>query len=125
MRGIRKGDEVEVISGDDRGVRGTVHRLVLRKKKEKKVEKDKKNRKKKDAWVVVSGANMVKKHQRPMPTGGRMQTQAGIIEFEAPIHLSNVMLVCPQCDQRTRVAFQRLEDGSKVRVCKECDAIID
>jgi large subunit ribosomal protein L24 len=54
-----------------------------------------------------------------------MQTQAGIIEFEAPVHLSNVMLICPQCDQRTRVAFRRLEDGGKVRVCKECDAIID
>jgi len=120
MRRIRKGDRVEVISGDDRGVRGTVHRLIL--KKGKKGKKDKKD---KDVWVVVSGANMVKKHQRPMPTGGRMQTQAGIIEFEAPIHLSNVMLVCPQCDQRTRVAFQRPEDGGKVRVCKECDAIID
>jgi large subunit ribosomal protein L24 len=115
MRSIRKGDKVEVIRGDDRGVRGTVHRLVLK--------KDKKG--KKDTWVVVSGVNLVKKHQRPMPTGGRMQTQAGIIEFEAPIHLSNVMLICPQCDQRTRVAFRRLEDGGKVRVCKECDAIID
>jgi large subunit ribosomal protein L24 len=122
MRSIRKGDKVEVISGDDRGVRGIVHRLILKKRPEKK---GKKNKKDKDAWAVVSGANMVKKHQRPMPTGGRMQTQAGIIEFEAPIHLSNVMLVCPQCDQRTRVAFQRLEDGGKVRVCKECDAIID
>jgi large subunit ribosomal protein L24 len=120
MRSIRKGDKVEVIRGDDRGssaepTRGTVHRLVLK--------KDKKG--KKDTWVVVSGVNLVKKHQRPMPTGGRMQTQAGIIEFEAPIHLSNVMLICPQCDQRTRVAFRRLEDGGKVRVCKECDAIID
>jgi large subunit ribosomal protein L24 len=60
-----------------------------------------------------------------MPTGGRMQTQAGIIEFEAPIHLSNVMLVCPQCDQPTRVGFEFLEDGAKVRVCKKCDAIIE
>lgn len=108
MRRIRKGDKVEVISGNDREVRGTVHRLILKKDR-----------------VVVSGVKMVKKHQRPMPTGGRMQTQAGIIEFEAPIHLSNVMLVCPQCDQRTRVAFQRLEGGVKVRVCKKCDAIID
>jgi large subunit ribosomal protein L24 len=121
MRSIRKGDKVEVIRGDDRGVRGTVHRLILkRNKKHKKNEEGEK-----DAWVVVSGVNMIKKHQRPMPTGGRMQTQAGIIEFEAPVHLSNVMLICPQCDQRTRVAFRRLEDGGKVRVCKECDAIID
>jgi len=108
MRKIKKGDTVEVISGDDRGVRGTVHRLIPKKD-----------------HVVVSGVRLVKKHQRPMPTGGRMQTQAGIIEFEAPIRLSNVMLVCPQCDQRTKVAFQRLADGGKVRVCKECDAVID
>jgi large subunit ribosomal protein L24 len=117
MRRIRKGDTVEVISGNDRGVRGTVHRLVL-----KKGKKDKKD---KDAWVVVSGVKLVKKHQRPMSTGGRQQTQAGIIEFEAPIRLSNVMLVCPQCDQRAKVAFQRLADGGKARVCKECDAVID
>lgn len=108
MRRIKKGDTVEIISGNDRWARGTVHRLI-----------PKKNR------VVVSGINLVKKHQRPMPTGGRMQTQAGIIEFEAPIHLSNVMLVCPQCDQPTRVGFEFLEDGTKVRVCKKCDAIIE
>lgn len=108
MRRIRKGDTVEVISGDDGGRRGAVHRLIPRKDR-----------------VVISGINLVKKHQRAMPTGGRMQTQAGIIEFEAPIRLSNVMLVCPQCDQRTRVAFEFREDGGKVRVCKKCDAIID
>ncbi len=108
MRRIKKGDTVEVISGNDREVRGTVHRLVLKKDR-----------------VVVSGVNLVKKHQRPRPTGGRTQTQAGIIEFEAPIHLSNVMLVCPQCDQRTRVAFEFSEDGRKVRVCKKCDSVID
>ncbi len=108
MRRIRKGDTVEVISGDDRGIRGTVHRVIPKKDR-----------------VVVSGVNLVKKHQRPRPTGGRMQAQAGIIEFEAPIHISNVMLVCPQCDQRTRVRFERLEDGKKVRVCKKCDAIIE
>ncbi|MCK4471671.1 MAG: 50S ribosomal protein L24 [Anaerolineae bacterium] len=108
MRGIKQGDTVEVISGNDRGRRGAVHRLIPKKDR-----------------VVVSGINLVKKHQRPMPTGGRMQTQAGIIEFEAPIRLSNVMLVCPQCDQRTRVAFEFREDGGKVRVCKKCDAIID
>jgi large subunit ribosomal protein L24 len=108
MQRIRKGDIVEVISGDDRGMRGTVHQVL-----------PKNNR------VVVSGVNLVKKHQRPMSTGGRTQAQAGIIEFEAPIHLSNVMLVCPHCDQRTRVGFQYSEDGKKVRVCKKCDSVID
>lgn len=107
MRRIRKGDTVEVISGDDRKMRGVVHRVIPKKDR-----------------VVVSGVNLVKKHQRPRPTGGRMQTQAGIIEFEAPIHISNVMLVCPQCNQRTRVRFERLEER-KVRVCKKCNAIID
>lgn len=108
MRRIRKGDTVEVISGNDSGVRGTVHRLIPKKDR-----------------VVVSGVKLVKKHQRARPTGGRMQTQAGIIEFEAPIHLSNVMLVCPQCDQRTKVALQRLEGGGKVRVCRKCESVID
>ncbi len=108
MRRIKKGDTVEVISGEDRGERGAVHRLIPKKDR-----------------VVISGINLVKKHQRAMPTGGRIQTQAGIIEFEAPIRLSNVMLVCPQCDQRTRVAFEFQEDGGKVRVCRKCDAIID
>jgi large subunit ribosomal protein L24 len=113
MRRIRKGDTVEIISGDDRGpsgdpTRGTVHRLIPKKDR-----------------VVVSGVNLVKKHQRPMTTGGRTQAQAGIIEFEAPIHISNVMLVCPHCDLPTRVGFEYLEDGVKVRVCKKCDSIID
>jgi large subunit ribosomal protein L24 len=108
MRKIKKGDTVEVISGEDRGVRGTVHQVIAKKDR-----------------VVVSGVNIVKKHQRPRPTGGRLQTQAGIIEFEAPIHLSNVMLVCPQCNQPTRIAFEPLEDGGKVRVCKKCQSAID
>ena len=108
MRRIKKGDTVEVISGDDRGMRGTVHQVIAKKDR-----------------VVVSGVNIVKKHQRPRPTGGRLQTQAGIIEFEAPVHLSNVMLVCPQCSQPTRIAFETLEDGGKVRVCKKCKSAID
>lgn len=108
MKRIKKGDTVEVISGDDRGMRGTVHQVIA--------EKDQ---------VVVSGVNIVKKHQRPRPTGGRTQAQVGIIEFEAPIHLSNVMLVCPQCNQPTRIAFEYQEDGGKVRVCKKCESAID
>jgi large subunit ribosomal protein L24 len=104
---IKKGDTVEVISGNDRELRGTVQWVFP-----------------KAGRVVISGINVVKKHQRPM-RAGRAQVQPGIIEFEAPIHISNVMLVCPQCDQRTRVGFTWLEDGRKVRVCKQCDEIID
>lgn len=106
MNRIKKGDTVEVISGDDRGVRGTV-RIVYPKKDR----------------VVVSGVNLVKKHQRPVNAGGR-QTQAGIIEFEAPIHVSKVMLVCPSCKERTRVSY-RYEGDRKVRVCKRCQAVIE
>jgi len=104
---IRKDDTVEVISGNDKGLRGTVQWVY-----------PKKNR------LVVSGINIVKKHQRPMRTG-RSQVQPGIIEFEAPIHISNVMLVCPLCSQRTRVGVSRDESGDKVRVCKKCNEAID
>jgi large subunit ribosomal protein L24 len=99
---IKKGDTVEVISGNDRGLRGTVKRVEP-----------------KEQRVIVTGVNIVKKHQRPM-RAGRREVQPGIIEFEAPVHNSNVMLVCPNCNQRTRVGFER-EGGRKVRVCKKCD----
>lgn len=104
---IKKGDTVEVISGDDRGVRGIVQWTLPKKGR-----------------VVVSGINVVKKHQRPI-RAGRSQVQPGIIDFEAPIQISNVMLVCPRCDQRTRAGFTRQEDGRKVRVCKKCGEAID
>jgi large subunit ribosomal protein L24 len=102
MNRIKQGDMVEVISGNDRGLRGEVKRVIPD-----------------DNRVVVAGINIVKKHQRPM-RAGRREVQPGIINLEAPIDLSNVMLVCPQCDQRTRVGFTRQEDGRKVRVCKQC-----
>ena len=105
MNRIKTGDTVEVIAGDDRGLRGTVKRVLPNKNR-----------------VVVTGVNMVKKHQRPM-RAGRREVQPGIIEFEAPIHSSNVMLVCPNCNQRSRVGF-REEGGQKVRVCKKCDETI-
>lgn len=104
---VKKGDTVEVIAGDDRGQRGQVLRVL-----------PKENR------VVVSGVNLVKKHQRPI-RAGRGQIQPGIIQFEAPIHISNVMPVCPHCKEPTRVGFSRLEDGRKVRVCKRCGQAMD
>jgi large subunit ribosomal protein L24 len=104
---IREGDTVEVISGNDRGVRGAVQQVFL-----------------KDGRLVVSGVNVVSKHQRPV-RAGRSQVQPGIIDLEAPIHVSNVMLVCQHCNQRTRVGFSRQEDGRKVRVCKQCGEVID
>jgi large subunit ribosomal protein L24 len=104
---IKRGDTVEVITGDERGARGVVQRVIPRKER-----------------VVVQTINIVKKHQRPVQAG-RGQVRAGIIEFEAPIHLSKVMLVCPSCDERTRVGFVRREDGTRVRVCKQCEAFIE
>jgi large subunit ribosomal protein L24 len=74
--------------------------------------------------VVIQGINVIKKHQRPVQAG-RGQVKAGIIEFEAPIHLSKVMLVCPTCDERTRVGFSKQEDGTSVRICRQCGSDIE
>ncbi|HHE72587.1 MAG TPA: 50S ribosomal protein L24 [Chloroflexi bacterium] len=106
MNRIRKGDTVEVISGDDRGVRGEVVRVL-----------PKENR------VVVSGVNVMIRHQSAQ-RAGRSQVQGGRVQFEAPIHLSNVMLVCPSCDRATRVGYRKV-DGRKVRVCRKCGEVID
>jgi len=105
---IKKGDTVEVISGKEinKGKRGEVIRVVPE-----------------NGRLFVQGVNMVKKHQRQVQTQGRT-ISPGIIEFEGSIHISNVMLVCPKCDEPTRVGIQR-EDGQSKRVCKHCDALID
>ena len=116
---IRKGDKVMVISGDDRGSQGEVHSVVVakwgkgRKAGQRKVEGDR---------VVVAGVNLVKKHQRRT---GNINTQFGIIEREAPIHISNVLLVCPKCGKPTRVGHQIHADGSRSRACKKCGEVID
>jgi large subunit ribosomal protein L24 len=107
MQRIKKGDTVEVIAGKDLGQRGIVLRMVN-----------------KDDRVVVERVNIVKKHQRAVQAG-KQQTQPGIIEFEAPLNLSNVMLVCPQCKNRTRVGFRVNDEGRKVRVCKHCKQDIE
>lgn len=101
---IRKGDTVQVITGKDRGKRGKVLRVMPKKGR-----------------AVVEGVNLVKRHV------GRRRgvTQTGIITQEAPIHLSNLMLVCPSCGRAVRVGFRFLEDGRKVRVCKKCGENID
>ena len=101
---IRRRDTVQVMTGKDRGRRGEV-RQVLRK----------------DQRVIVTGANMVKKHRRSQsPTA-----PSGILEVEAAIHMSNVAVVCVGCDEATRVGFRILDDGRKVRYCKSCDEAID
>jgi large subunit ribosomal protein L24 len=103
---IKAGDTVEVIRGEYRGMRGTVRVVHPRKNQ-----------------VIVEGVNIVIKHQRAVPAG-RQQTQGGRIELEAPIDASNVMLVCPSCQEPTRVAYE-VTDDTKVRVCRNCQAQID
>jgi large subunit ribosomal protein L24 len=106
---IKVGDTVEVISGNDRGFTGRV-RIAL----------PKENR------IIVEGINIVRKHQRPMPSrGGGGRAEGGIVELEAPIDVSNVMLICPSCDERSRVAYKYGESGEKARICKKCGAIVD
>ena len=101
---IRKNDTVMVISGKDKGKKGKV-RFAFPKKER----------------VVVEGINMIKRHTKAR----RMTRQAGIIEREAPLHLSKVMLICSKCNRPTRVGSRFLEDGKKVRVCSSCHEVID
>lgn len=105
---IRKGDTVQVISGrlEDKGKRGEVIKVLPD-----------------DRRVVVQGVNLRKKHQRQVQTQGRTMNP-GIIEFEAPISISNVMLICPSCGEPTRVALIR-KDESVQRSCKKCQAQFD
>jgi len=107
MQRIHKGDTVEVIAGKDKGERGEVVRIVN-----------------KEGRVIVSGVNIVKRHQKAQQKGNQ-QIPAQIIEKDAPINLSNVMLVCPACDQKTRVGYRTRDDGYKVRYCKKCNADIE
>ena len=103
---VRRGDTVLVLAGKDRGKRGTVDR----------VEKTKRG-----FGVVIPGINMAKRHQR-----ARSRTQsAGIIDLPVPIHVSNVQVVCPRCNKPTRVGHAKLENGSRIRVCKQCGEQIE
>jgi large subunit ribosomal protein L24 len=118
MQRFKKGDVVQVISGNDKGFQGEI--LEVRKgwrtnRKKQRIRDSNKDR------VVVSGVRMVKKHQRPI---SQTRTQTGIIEFEAPIHVSNVMLICPSCNEPVRVRFE-IEDDKKRRVCKRCGGVFD
>ncbi len=103
MAKIKKGDTVKVISGDYKGKVGKVLKYFP-----------------KDNTVIVEKVQFIKRHQRR-----RTQTEpGGILELEAPINISKVMLVCPNCNKATRVGFTFLADGRKVRKCKVCDEMI-
>jgi large subunit ribosomal protein L24 len=105
MMKVKKGDTVEVVAGKDAGKRGRVLR----------VDRDR-------GRVVVEGVAMIKRHTRPNP---QKNIQGGIVEREASVHLSNVMLVSPDSGRKTRVGIKILDDGRKVRVAKVDGAILD
>ncbi len=102
---INKGDTVMVISGNDKGHRGEVHQVIRKKNTDGAYDPDK-------VYVIVAGANLVIKHQRRTPN---VRTQAGRIEKEAPIHISNVMLVGSD-GRPTRAGYEVAKDGEKSRV---------
>ncbi len=95
---LKKGDEVEVLSGKDRNKRGVIMRVLA-----------------KDDRVIVEGVNVAKKHQRQT----KARVRGGIIDKDMPVHVSSVALVCSR-DGATRVGYQIKDDGTKVRVCKRC-----
>ena len=105
MRRIRKDDEVVVIAGKDKGRRGKVMRVVEDGER-----------------VIVAGVNMIKRHTKPNPARG---VAGGIVEREAAIHVSNVMLFNPLTKKGGRVGFRTLEDGSKVRYFKSNNEVVD
>ncbi len=104
MRKIRKGDQVVIRSGKDRGKRGAVLRLVG------------------DDRVVVEGANRARKHEKPNPMKG---TTGGIVEKEMPIHVSNVSVFNPATQKGERVSIKTLEDGRKVRIFRSNGEMLD
>ncbi len=104
LTNIKKGDEVVVIAGKDRGRRGTVLRVYA------------------DERVLIENINVVKKHQKPNPNAG---VQGGIIEKEMPLHVSNVMLFNPLTKKGDRVGVRTLEDGKKVRFFKSNGEVVD
>ena len=101
---IRKDDQVIIIAGKDRGKQGKVLRSYP-----------------KGHRVVVEGANMVKRHMRARPPA----IQGGIMEREAPLHVSNVMLMCNKCNHPVRIGYRLMEDGKKERSCRACGEVID
>ncbi len=120
MQRIKKGDTVQVISGNEIGARGQVDRVMNVWKINRHGQRDGRDT---DAdQVLIRGVNIRKKHQRAM---SQTRTQTGIIDKEMPIHISNVMVVCPNCDEAARIGFRFDGDGKKKRYCKRCDALID
>lgn len=101
---IKKNDMVLVVAGDDKGKKGRVLFVYAA-----------------DNRIVIESLNMIKKHLKP----SKQHQQGGIIDKEAPMNRSNVMLVCPKCDKPTKIGNKMLENGRKIRDCKQCGEVIE
>lgn len=101
---IKKNDTVMVIAGKEKGKSGKVLRVIPKKDR-----------------AIVEKLNMVKRHLKP----NQQNRQGGILEREAPIHISNLMVICSKCTDPTRVGYRVLEDNRKVRYCKKCNEIFE
>lgn len=101
---VKKDDMVKIIAGKEKGKTGKVLRVFPAKGR-----------------VVVESLNVIKRHTRP----SQVNPEGGIVEKEAPLSLSNVMLVCGSCNEAARTGVRKLEDGSKARYCKKCNASVD
>ncbi len=104
MSGLRKNDMVAIIAGDERGKTGKILKVFT--------DRD---------VVLIERLNLVKKHVKP----SQKNPQGGIVEKEAPLHGSNVMLLCKKCNKGVRVQIKTLTDGSKVRACRKCGEVLD
>jgi large subunit ribosomal protein L24 len=102
---IKKSDMVYVLSGKDRGKTGKVLKVFLDKSR-----------------AVVEGLNYIQKHTRPNP---QKNVKGGILPKESPIHISNLMVVCKRCNKHSRAGINTMQDGRKVRVCKNCNELLD
>lgn len=104
---IKKGDRVSVLSGKDAGKEGRVIAVFPQ-----------------QGRVLVEGVNRVKRHEKIRPARGRGGNEGGIITKELPVDLSNVTLVCPSCGMPRRISFRGEDDGTKVRICSNCEALL-
>ncbi len=101
---LKKNDQVEIITGKDKGRVGKIIRIMSDKNK-----------------AIVERVNMIKRHKKP----SQMNQQGQILEIEAPLHVSNLQLICPSCTKTGRIGKRILEDGSKIRFCKSCGESVD
>ena len=102
---LRKNDTVLVLAGKDAGKRGKILKVIPKKSR-----------------IIVQGVSFIKRHTRPNPN---RNIKGGIAEREAPIHVSNVMIICGDCGEPTRIGKKILDDGRRVRICRKCEGVLD